>query len=71
MSLEDETGISNAFVPSSTFEKYRLPITQESFLILRGRLQNVENVISVYTHHVEPLPFAPASGLEGKSHDFH
>ncbi len=69
ISLEDESGISNAFVPSTTFEKYRLAITQEPFLIIHGTLQVVDGVTSVYTQRVEALPFG--SALDTKSHDFH
>ncbi|MFO0442507.1 MAG: error-prone DNA polymerase, partial [bacterium] len=39
ISLEDETGIANAFVPSDLFEKRRLTITQEPFLKITGKLQ--------------------------------
>ncbi len=69
ISLEDETGIANAFVPAETFERYRLTITQEGFLRIRGRVQNPDGVISVYAHHLEPLPFEAA--IHPKSHDFH
>ena len=70
VSLEDETGIANAFVPGPTFEKYRLVITQEPFLKIRGRLQIDENgITSVYTEHAEALPFATT--VSGQSHDFH
>ncbi len=69
ISLEDETGISNAFVPSATFEKYRLTITQEPFLIIYGRLQIVDGVTSIYTWHVEALPYRATLGAQ--SHDFH
>jgi len=70
VSLEDETGIANAFVPGPTFEKYRLVITQEPFLKITGRLQIDGNgVTSVYTEHAEALPFAAT--VSGQSHDFH
>lgn len=69
ISLEDETGISNAFVPSPTFELYRLTITQEPFLQITGKLQNVDNVISIYTHRVKALPFQ--ARFQSRSHDFH
>ncbi len=69
ISLEDETGVSNAFVPSPMFEKYRLVITQEAFLMLRGRVQNADNVVSVYTEEVEGLPYGAV--LHTESHDFH
>jgi len=69
ISLEDETGIANAFVPSKTFEKLRLIITQEPFLKISGHVQNQENVISVYTSKVEPLIYEAA--VKAASHDFH
>ena len=69
LSLEDETGISNAFVPSDTFEKNRLVITQEPFLIVRGRLQRVEGVTSLYAEQIEALKFE--TELATVSHDFH
>ena len=69
ISLEDETGISNAFVPSTTYEKYRLTITQEPFLKLYGHLQKVDDVTSIFTEHVEALEFSTA--IATQSHDFH
>jgi error-prone DNA polymerase len=69
VSLEDETGIANAFVHSDTFEANRLVITQEPFLSIHGRLQNVEGVISVYAMRIEALHFEQVLGAE--SHDFH
>jgi error-prone DNA polymerase len=69
VSLEDETGIANAFVHSDVFEANRLVITQEPFLRIQGRLQNVEGVISVYAMRIEGLHFEHAPGAE--SHDFH
>lgn len=69
ISLEDETGIANAFVPSALFEARRLVITQERFLQIHGHLQNVDNVVSVYSLKVEPLRFEAAIGSH--SHDFH
>lgn len=69
VSLEDETGIANAFVPSSLFEKERLVITQEPFLKIKGRLQIVDNVISVYALKIEPLPYEAT--FDSESHDFH
>jgi error-prone DNA polymerase len=68
VSLEDETGIANAFVNSNLFEAQRLVITQESFLRIRGTLQKVDGVISVYAQQVEGLPYETALGTE--SHDF-
>jgi error-prone DNA polymerase len=69
ISLEDETGISNAFVPAPTFEHYRAIITQERFLQLKGRTQTKDNVTTLFTEEVERLPFHPE--IEVASHDFH
>ncbi|MEM9081358.1 MAG: error-prone DNA polymerase [Verrucomicrobiota bacterium] len=69
ISLEDETGIANAFVPAPTFEKYRLTITQEPFLLIRGRLQHIDHALTLYTHHIQALPFQ--TPLPTQSHDFH
>jgi error-prone DNA polymerase len=69
VSLEDETGIANAFVPSKLFEAQRLVITQEPFLQIHGRLQVQENVISIYALKIEALHFDAALGE--LSHDFH
>jgi len=68
ISIEDETGIANAFVPSDTFEANRLVITQETFLLIKGTLQIVEDVVSIYAWHIEGLPFDAMLGAE--SHDF-
>ena len=69
LSLEDETGISNAVVPPQLFERLRLVITQENFLIITGRVQNWENVILVRATGVEALGESRLHGAE--SHDFH
>src|SRR5690606_36060861 len=55
ISLEDETGISNAIVTPELFEKLRLVITQESFLQITGRLQTRENVHVVQAQKIERL----------------
>ncbi len=69
ISLEDETGISNAFVPGPKFEEFRLIITQETFLKIGGRVQNNDGVTSIYTEVVEGLRFD--SVTNSYSHDFH
>lgn len=69
VSLEDETGIANAVVSPSLFEKLRLVITQESFLVISGRLQNADNVIHIRAANVERLGETQLHGSE--SHDFH
>jgi error-prone DNA polymerase len=69
VSLEDETGISNAFVRSELFEKLRLTITHEPFLEIEGRLQHLEGVVSVLAKNAHGLN--PPALIEGQSYDFH
>jgi error-prone DNA polymerase len=69
VSLEDETGISNAIVRSDLFEKLRLTITHETFLEIEGILQNPEGVVSILAKNVQGLT-APLA-TEVQSHDFH
>ncbi len=71
ISLEDETGIANLFVPKTTFHRLRGVITSEPFLRVEGILQRSEgDQPTVYACHIEPL-----SGIEpehaAQSHDFH
>lgn len=68
ISLEDETGVSNAIVNPDLFERLRLIITQESYLMIEGTLQHVENVISVKARHIERLPHDQLIGTT--SYDF-
>lgn len=68
ISLEDETGISNAFVPSKTFEANRLVITQERFLLIEGPLQMSRGAYSVLARKITALN---AASLQlSDSHDF-
>ena len=70
ISLEDETGIANLFVPRDTFQHYRLTITTQRFLLCHGRLQISEGgQPTIYTTSVETLPFPTT--LNTRSHDFH
>jgi error-prone DNA polymerase len=68
LSLEDETGISNAIVTPVVYEQYRRLVTYGKFLIIEGKLQNQENVISVKADIVRLLE---VSALDVRSHDFH
>ncbi len=71
ISLEDETGVANVFVPSELFEKRRLVITQEPFLEIRGRLQQGEGgVVTVLAQVVLPFRYDETRRVAVKSHDF-
>ena len=68
LSLEDETGISNAIITPAVYEQYRRLVTYGKFLLIEGRLQNQENVVSVKADVVRPLEI---SEMDVRSHDFH
>jgi error-prone DNA polymerase len=77
LSLEDETGISNAILTPDIMDQHRVVIVSEKFLLLEGILQNQEGVISVRVERVAPLREAYAkeavdiTDAEVRSHDFH
>ena len=69
ISLEDETGVSNAIVEPDLFEKLRLVITEEPFLTIEGEVQNSEGVVLIKAQNIKPLLHEGLVGSE--SHDFH
>jgi error-prone DNA polymerase len=69
ISLEDETGVSNAIVTPQLFERQRLVITQEPFLEIKGPVQNNDNVIVVRASRIKPLPQDKLAAAS--SHDYH
>jgi error-prone DNA polymerase len=68
LSLEDETGVSNAIVNPDLFQKNRILLSSEQFLLIDGILQNQDGVISVKAMQVLPLDITRA---QTSSHDFH
>jgi error-prone DNA polymerase len=68
LSLEDETGIANAIITPQIFGRDHLVIVHQQFLVIEGKLQNQENVISVKAESIRPLYITRA---ETTSHDFH
>ncbi len=69
VSLEDETGIANAVVYASFFEKHRLTITQEPALKISGKLQNVSGVVHIKAEKIVALRNTDLPVQA--SHDFH
>jgi error-prone DNA polymerase len=68
ISLEDETGVSNAIVDPDLFERFRLLITEEAFLLIEGEVQNSDGVVLIKTRDIKPLPHDELVGAD--SHDF-
>jgi error-prone DNA polymerase len=68
LSLEDETGISNAIINPNLYERNRVAVTRGKFLQVEGTLQNQDGVISVKASSVHVLNL---SEVDVRSHDFH
>ena len=68
LTLEDETGISNAILTPKAFRRFRVPLHTSTIIEIEGPLQNVEGVIHVRVHDLVPL-----IGRENlpASHDYH
>ncbi len=67
LSMEDETGIMNAILTPPTFDRFKLVVLGERFLLIDGVLQNLDGVISVKAARVQGLPLGAAAA----SHDFY
>ncbi len=69
ISLEDETGVANAIIRPPMFEKNRLVISEEAYLLIEGKLQIHEGVIHIQSERIEPLITEHLAAAN--SHDFH
>ena len=68
LTLEDETGIANIIVRPDLFDRERMAIVSEPFLLIEGTLQNQEGVTSVKAERVHSLP---DGAVQPPSHDFY
>jgi error-prone DNA polymerase len=68
LTMEDETGVANVIITPQLFDKYRLVLVDHPFLLISGKLQNQDNVVSVKAKTVKALSFNVAAA---PSHDFH
>ena len=67
LTLEDETGMSQAIISPPLFREHRSTILGNSGLIVEGILQNTDGQCSIKAER-----FWPLQGVEGvASHDFH
>jgi len=69
ISLEDETGIANVVVMPDLFEQQRLTILSNPWLLVEGKLQNVDRVVHVLALNISALE-QPLRAM-APSHDFH
>jgi len=68
VTLEDETGISNAIVMPDVFERDRKIIVTSAVLLIDGPLQVRDGTTLVRAQRFQCLP---AAGALPESHDFH
>jgi error-prone DNA polymerase len=68
LSLEDESGISNAIIRPDLFERNKVVVTSSKILLVEGTLQNQDGVVSVKASAVRHLEI---SAVDVRSHDFH
>jgi len=67
LSVEDETGVSNAVIMPDVYTEYRATVLENSYLLIEGELQNIDNVVTVKASHMIPLHVAEEAV---PSHDF-
>jgi error-prone DNA polymerase len=68
VTLEDETGLSNAILTPDITKRFRVPLNQSSLLEIAGRLQRVDGVIHVRAREIIPLDLSAAK--MPASHDY-
>ena len=68
LSIEDETGVSNAVVMPDVFDRERATILNNPYLVVDGEMQNIDGVFTVRAERFEPLHVAEEAV---PSHDFH
>jgi len=67
LTLEDETGISNVIIRPDLYDRQRLAVIREPFLIVEGVLQHQEGVLSVRAERIQGLE----GGASVDAHDFY
>jgi error-prone DNA polymerase len=67
LTLEDETGTSNAVLTPHYFKRFRIPLHTSAIVEIAGPLQNVDDVIHVRVRDLRPL--VPRRELP-RSHDY-
>ncbi len=68
LSIEDETGISNVIINPQLYERNRVLVSTERFLLIEGKLQNEDNVVHVRASRLTSLHL---NAMAVPSHDFH
>ncbi len=67
LSIEDETGISNAVIMPDVFDRERANVLDNPYVVVEGEMQNLQGVASVKASRILPLHVAEEAV---PSHDF-
>jgi error-prone DNA polymerase len=68
MTLEDETGTSRIIISPDFYDKNRMAVLNERFVLVSGLVQNQDNVVHLKARSIQPLVISAATT---PSHDFH
>ncbi len=61
LTLEDETGVANIIITPQLFDKNRQVLVEQPFLLIEGKLQHQDNVVSVKAKRIRGLSFKVAA----------
>jgi error-prone DNA polymerase len=67
LTLEDETGISNVIVHPDLFDRERMTVIRQPFLLVEGVLQHQDGVLSVKAERLQAID----GGASVDAHDFY
>jgi error-prone DNA polymerase len=68
LTIEDETGVANIIVRPDLFERERLAIVEQPFLIVEGLLQRQDGVVAIGAESVQGMR---GIGVDFDAHDFY
>jgi error-prone DNA polymerase len=68
MTLEDETGTSRVIISPDFYDKNRIIVLKERFVLVSGVVQNQDNVVHLKARRIESMFVSTATVA---SHDFH
>ena len=67
LTLEDETGVANVIVRPDLFDRARLVVVRQPFLLVEGILQHQDGVLSVRAERLQGIDV----GASVDAHDFY
>ena len=68
MTLEDETGTSRVIISTDFYDKNRMVVLNERFVLVSGVVQNQDNVVHLKAQRMQAMAISAATM---PSHDFH